>query len=210
MNKYFGLEKWKQLFHTISHPVDGFYWIRHKEKGSVPLALLCVIIFSACFTSNRLLSGFVVNNIDYRTVDSLFELMAILLFYLLLCVSNWSVTCLMNGEGRLKDIAIAIGYGTMPISILTVAATIFSQFVTAEEKAFYGIILFSGIIYGLVMMIIGIMQVHNYSLGKTLGTLFLTFVAMLVILFLILLLTNLLGRVYNFFYSIYTELIFRT
>ena len=67
-----------------------------------------------------------------------------------------------------------------------------------------------GIAYGVIMILIGIMQVHNYTLGKTLITLFLTFVALLIIVFLILLLTNLLGMVYNFFRSIYTEIIFRT
>lgn len=210
MSKYFGREKWKYMFYTLSHPMDGYYWIRHKEKGSVPIAILMVILFACSFTINRLLAGFVVNYIDPRTVDSLFELTSVLIFYLLMCVSNWSVTCLMNGEGRLKDIAIAIGYGTVPISLILLVATLVSQFIADDEQAFYYILLFAGIAYGLVMMIIGIMQVHNYTLGKTIVTLLITFVAMLIILFLVLLLTNLLGMVYNFFYSIYTELIFRT
>ena len=55
----------------------------------------------------------------------------------------------------------------------------------------------------------GIMQVHNYTLGKTLITLFLTFVAVLIIIFLALLLFNLVSQVITFFKSIYLELIFR-
>lgn len=210
MSKYFSKEKWQYMFYTISHPMDGYYWIRHKDRGSVPLAILMVIIFSICFTANRLLASFVVNDLDPRGVDSLFELMGVLAFYLLICVSNWSITCLMNGEGRLKDIAIAIGYGTVPISVVLVAATIVSQFIADDEQAFYTLLIVVGIAYGLIMMLMGIMQVHNYTLGKTLITLFLTFVAMLIIVFLLLLLSNLLGMVYNFFYSIYTEIIFRT
>ena len=61
----------------------------------------------------------------------------------------------------------------------------------------------------MIMMIIGIMQVHNFTVGKTLGTLILTFLAMLIIVFLMLLLSNLLGKVYNFIRSVYTEIIFR-
>ena len=209
MSKYFGLEKWKYMFHTISHPMDGYYWIRHRDKGSVPIAILMVVIFSICFSANRLLASFVVNDLDPRGVDSLYELIGVLAFYLLLCVSNWSITCLMNGEGRLKDIAIAVGYGTVPISIVLVLATALSQFIADDEQAFYTILLVIGIAYGLIMMIIGIMQIHNYTLGKTIATLFLTFVALLVIIFLLFLLANLLGKVYNFFHSIYIELIFR-
>ena len=210
MRKYFSKEKWQYMLYTISHPMDGYYWIRHAERGSVTLAILLVVIFSCCFTANRLLASFVVNDLDPRTVDSLYELLGVLAFYLLLCVSNWSITCLMNGEGRMKDIAVAIGYGTVPISFVLVLATIVSQFIADDEQAFYTLLLVVGIAYGVIMILVGIMQVHNYTLGKTLLTLFLTVLAMLIIIFLLLLLSNLLGMVVNFFRSVYTELIFRT
>lgn len=210
MKEAFGISKWKYLLYTISHPMDGFYWIRHKDKGSVGVAILLVIIFSICFSANRLLASFVVNDIDPRSVDSLYELISILIFYALICVSNWSVTCLMNGEGRMKDIAIAIGYGTVPISACLVLATILSQFIADDEQSFYFLLIGVGIAYGIIMMLIGIMQVHNYTLGKTLITLLLTFAALLIIVFLILLLFNMLGMVFNFFKSVYTEIIFRT
>lgn len=209
MGKYFSKQKWSYMFYTISHPMDGYYWIRHREYGSVPLAILMVILFSFSFTANRLLASFVVNDLDPRGVDMLYELMGVLAFYLLICVSNWSVTCLMNGEGRLKDIAVAIGYGTVPMTAVMVASTIISQLIADDEQAFYGIIIGVGIAYGVIMMLIGIMQVHNYTLGKTLLTLLITIIAALIIVFLLLLLSNLLGLVYNFFHSMYTELIFR-
>ena len=209
MGKYFSKEKWSYMFYTITHPMDGYYWIRHRDYGSVPLAILMVILFSFSFTANRLMASFVVNDLDPRGVDMLYELMGVLAFYLLLCVSNWSITCLMNGEGRLKDIAIAIGYGTVPMTLVMVLSTIISQVIADDEQAFYGILIGVGIAYGVIMMLVGIMQVHNYTLGKTLLTLLLTFVAALIIVFLLLLLSNLLGMVYNFFHSIYTELIFR-
>lgn len=210
MGKYFSKEKWKYMFYTITHPMDGYYWIRHQERGSVPIAILMVILFSVSFSSNRLLASFVVNDIDPRGVDSFYEMLGILAAYLLLCVSNWSITCLMNGEGRMKDIAIAVGYGTVPITLMMFLGTLMSQFVADDEQAFYGMIIGAGIAYGLIMMLVGVMQVHNYTLGKTLVTLFLTLVAMFIIIFLLLLLSNLLGMVVNFFRSIYTEIIFRT
>ena len=109
----------------------------------------------------------------------------------------------------MKDITIAVGYGTIPISVCLFLGTVVSQFVADEEQAFYGILIGVGIAYGLIMILIGIMQVHNYTLGKTLITIFLTFVAMLIIIFVVLLLSNMISLVYNFFRSIYTEIIFR-
>lgn len=210
MGKYFSKEKWKYMFYTITHPMEGYYWIRHQDRGSVPIAILMVVLFSVSFSVNRLMASFVVNDVDPRVVDSLFELMGVLAAYLLLCVSNWSITCLMNGEGRMKDIAIAVGYGTVPITIMMFLGTLVSQVVADDEQAFYVMILGVGIAYGLIMILVGIMQVHNYTLGKTLVTLFLTLVALFIIIFLLLLLSNLLGMVVNFVRSVYTEIIFRT
>ena len=209
MDKHFSIQKLKYVFYTVSHPVDGYYWIRHADKGSVPIAIILVILFSFSFSFNRLSASFVVNEIDPRTVDSLSELGGVLLLYALLCISNWSVTCLMQGEGRLKDIAIAIGYSMVPLIISFNLATAVSLFIADGEEAFYYLILSVGIAYALIMMLLGVMQVHNYSLAKTLVTLFLTLLAAFIILFISLLIVDLINKVYNYFHSIYIEIIFR-
>lgn len=209
MKKLFGKEKWAHLFYTVMHPSDGYYWIRHREKGSVGIAVLLVLFFGLCFSLNRLLASFVVSDVNVRTVNLLPELGGVVLMYLLLCVGNWSITCLMDGEGRFKDICIAVGYAMLPMIVTYILATIVSQFLAEGEQAFYTIIMGIGVAYTLIMALTGIMQVHNYTLGKTLLTLFLTLVAVFIIIFLVLLIANFVGQVVAFFQSIYTELIFR-
>ena len=202
-------EKWKYLFYTVFHPNEGFYWIRHQDRGSVGIAVLLVILYAACFSMNRIYASFVVNDIEPRTVNSVAELFGVGILYLVLCVGNWSVTCLMDGEGRFKDIVIAIGYSLLPAIVTTVLATVISQVVAENEEAFYSILMGVGMAYTVIMMLIGIMQIHNYTLGKTLVTLFLTILAVLIILFLALLVINFITQVYSFLRSIYIELIFR-
>ena len=137
------------------------------------------------------------------------ELAGVILLYLILCVGNWSVTCLMDGEGRFKDILIAAGYALFPMMAATAAATAVSHLVAENEEAFYTLLIGLGTAYTVIMLVIGIMQVHNYTFGKTLITLFLTVVAMLIIIFLGLLVINFITQVYSFFRGIYMELIFR-
>lgn len=209
MKKYFAKDKWKYLLYTMSHPMDGFYWIRHRDRGSVPIAILMVILFSLSYSFNRISANFVVNDIEPTMVDSLEELSGVLVLYVLLCVANWSITCLMNGEGRMKDIAIAIGYGCAPLIPTFLLATGLSHLIALDEASFYSIVLIVGVAYAVCLILIGIMQVHNYTLGRTLLTLLLTFVAILIIIFVGLLLADLIGQVVNFVSSIYTELIFR-
>ncbi|MCR5149205.1 MAG: YIP1 family protein [Eubacterium sp.] len=203
-------EKWKYALYTVSHPADGFYEIRHRERGSVLVAIILTMLFSFSFSINRISACFIVNDVDPRSVDSFDELCSVLILFILLAVGNWSITCLMDGKGRLKDILIAIGYSTVPATVCILIGTFISQFITLDEAAFYYMVIGVGIAYTLFMMLIGIMTVHNFTLGKTLITLLLTLVAVLLIIFVLLLLVNLINQVYSFLHSIYQELIFRS
>lgn len=207
--KSFSKEKISYIFYTLTHPMDGYYEIRHRERGSVPLAVLSVVLFSFAYSLNRMTASFIVNDVNPRSVDSLNDLSGVLLLYLLFCVGNWSITCLMNGEGRLKDIAITLGYALTPMTICYVIATIVSQALAQNEEGFYSIIIIIGTIWTVMLALSGIMIIHNYSLAKTLLTIILTVIAMLIIVFIVMMLTDFINQVYSFCYSIYTELLFR-
>lgn len=202
-------EKLKYAFYTIGHPADGFYEIRHRARGSVPLAVLFVFLFGVCFSANRQYAGFVVNYVNPMSVNSLAEVLSVLVLFFLFCVGNWSITCLMNGEGRLKDIVTVTGYAMLPMILTFVPAIILSRFVVADEEAFYYILMGFGIVWFAILVLTGIMTVHNYTVGKTLLTMIFTFVAMLIIIFLAALLFSLVSQVFAFFASIYNELMLR-
>lgn len=202
-------EKWKYVFYCISHPADGFYEVRHRGRGSVAIAWAIVLLFAISYTINRLCASFIVSDVNPLDVDTLLEIEGVLLLFLLLCISNWSVTCLLSGEGRLIDIMTVVGYSFMPCVLVYVPATIFSHFVAQNEEAFYTLLMGIAMAFSLILMLIGIMIVHNYTLGKTLLTILLTFFAMLVIIFVVMMLYTLIGQVITFFKSIYLELYFR-
>ena len=130
-------EKVKYAFYTITHPSNGFYEIRHRQKGSVPLAILFVFLFAVCFSANRQYAGFVVNFVNPMEVNSLTEMITVFVLFILFCVGNWSVTCLMNGEGRFKDIVTMTGYSMLPMILTQIPAIIISNFVVQDEEAYY-------------------------------------------------------------------------
>ncbi|GHV38491.1 hypothetical protein FACS189490_00520 [Clostridia bacterium] len=206
----FSKEKLSYMFRILSHPADSFYEIRHREYGSVPLALLVVVLFAVCYTCNRIFASFVVNDVDPITIDGITELSAILLLVLLFSIGNWAVTCLMGGEGRFKDILTVVGYALLPLMAAYIPATFLSLFIAAGEEVFYTFIIGFGIAWTAVLVLMGIMTVHNYTLVKTLITLFLTFLAMFIVIFFALLLADMINQLIGFFAGIYTELIFRT
>ena len=197
-------EKVKYAFYTITHPSNGFYEIRHRQKGSVPLAILFVFLFAVCFSANRQYAGFVVNFVNPMEVNSLTEMITVFVLFILFCVGNWSVTCLMNGEGRFKDIVTMTGYSMLPMILTQIPAIIISNFVVQDEEAYYYLILYFGIAWFVLLVITGVMTIHNYTFGKTLITLICTFVAMFIIIFI-----ALLTQVIAFVQSVYNEIVLR-
>lgn len=202
-------EKVNHLFYTLTHPLDGFYEIRHRDKGSVPLALVILLIVSIAFCIDKRYASFTVNLTDVRNVKSLLYIGSMILLFFLFCIGNWAVTCLTNGEGRMKDIIIATGYGLLPIPLLFIPGTIISHFLAGDEKVFYTLFITIGIVWALIMVICGNMTVHNYTVTQEILTLILTIAAMIIMLFIMLLFYSIFGQLVEFIKSLYTEIIYR-
>ena len=202
-------EKTRFAFYTLSHPIDGFYDIRHFGKGSLALAMLFLFLGSVSYSLNRQYANFIVNDANPLTLNSLIDLLSIFSIFFLFCIGNWSITTLMEGEGRFSDIVVSTAYAIMPVILIFLPATLFSHFIAADEEAFYYMMIGLAVGWMLLLLFLGNMTVHNYSFSKALATIVLTIIAMLIILFLLMLLFSLMQQIYSFFSSLYTEIIFR-
>lgn len=197
-------------FYVLSHPLDGFYEIRHRGKGSVVIALVILFLYSVSYTVNKQFAGFYVNGYNPNEINSILDLQSVFILFFLFSIANWSITCLMEGEGRLKDIVTVVGYSMLPMVLTLVPATLLSRFIADKEAAFYYLIVNGAMIYFVILVVVGIMTIHNFTLGRTCITIVLTLLAMLVIIFLCLLIYSLIDQMKMFIFSIYTELLFRT
>lgn len=202
-------EKIQFLFYMLTHPVDAFYEVRHREKGSVPLALLVVFLAGVAFCLDKRYSSFVVNTADTREVKSVMYISAMFLLFFLFCIGNWAVTCLTDGEGRMKDIVTATGYALLPLPLFYLPATLISQVIAGDEAVFYSLLIGIAIVWALILIVMGNMIIHNYTVVKELKTLVLTIVAMIIILFILLLFYSIFRQIVEFVKSLYTELIYR-
>lgn len=202
-------EKINHLFYTLTHPLDGYYEIRHRDKGSIVLAMVILLLTSIVFCIDKRYTSFTVNDADVRNVKSLLYIGSMILLFFLFCIGNWSVTCLTNGEGRMKDIIIATGYGLLPIPLLFIPGTIISHFLATDEKVFYTLFITIGVAWAAFMVVCGNMTMHNYTVTQEIVTLILTVVAMIIMLFIMLLFYSIFSQIVGFIKSIYTEIIYR-
>lgn len=119
------------------------------------------------------------------------------------------MTTLMEGKGRYKEILMVTGYSLFPLIILGFPGVILSNFLTLEEMAFYNLLMY--VAYGLTgwMLFMGILNIHEYGLGKTIVAFLATLIAMCVMMFLGLLFFDLIQQFIAFISAIYEELSLR-
>ncbi|RAP76158.1 Yip1 family protein [Paenibacillus montanisoli] len=196
--------------HLILHPFDGFWDMKYESKGKVKVSLAILALLVLTLILQKQYAGFLVNFVDPRTLNSLDDLQFTVLPFFLFCIANWSITTLMEGEGKFKEIVMATGYALLPMVLINLPMTFVSRYMTQEETSFYWLINSVASIWFILLLFIGIMTVHQYTPAKAVLTLVLTVIAMGFVVFLGTLAFSLGLQIYYFVYDVYREIIFRT
>ena len=196
-------------FHVIVHPFDGFWDLKKEKRGNMWSASVILLLLIVVFVIKAQVSGFIVNYSDLSRASIVQQVAVVLLPFFLWCVSNWCITTLMDGEGSFRDIAITTAYALMPLVLINIPMIILSNFITKEEIAFYALLNSISIGWAALLLFVGIMTVHQFSVSKTLATIAIAVVGMVVILFLGLLFVSILQQVLAFLTVLYKEIAMR-
>lgn len=199
----------KYSLHIIFHPFDGFWDMKYEKKGSIKAAVTLVLLLITARIFKRQATGFIFNDNDIKSLNIMYEFRFVILSMLLWCIANWCLTTLMDGEGSFKDIFMATSYAFTPMVVIYFPLTLASNFLLMEEKEFFTFFEGLALVWFCWLLWIGIMTVHHYSVKKTVITIFLTLVAMGVIIFLGLITLQLFERVSEFVLTACKEILYR-
>lgn len=195
--------------HLIVHPFDGYWDLKYENRGRLGVAFSVLALVVLTMIVQRQYAGFLVNFNDLRRLNSIDELLFFVLPFFLWCISNWSVTTLMGGEGKFKEILMASAYALIPMVLIYPPMTLASRFMVQEETVFYYLLNTVALIWFVLLLFVGTMTVHQYSPSKTVLTMFLSVIVMLVIVFLGTLVFSMMQQIYSFIVNVYREIIFR-
>jgi len=197
-------------WHNMFHPFNGFWELKYENKGKMWFSLLILLLLSVLYVLKRQFTGFIFNPDAGSTDVSLFaEMLYIALPFFLWCVANWSLTTLMDGEGKFKEIVVATAYALVPLVLVQIPLILLSNVITVQEAEFYNLLESIAYIWVAFLLFVGMLTVHQYSVSKTIATMLLTLVVIAIILFLALLFFSLAQQMLNFGTTIYNELLFR-
>ncbi|MFC6333354.1 Yip1 family protein [Paenibacillus septentrionalis] len=195
---------------VIVKPFESFWDMKYENRGKLKVAFTLIVLTILAVILQKKYAGFLVNYNDPRTLNSLVDIATILFPFFLWCVANWSITTLMGGEGKFKEIVLATAYSLTPFIIVYLPMTFISRYMANEEVAFYYLLLSIASLWFVWLLFVGIMTVHQYTVLKTVTTIVLTIIVMGIIVFLGALVFSMLQQMYDFIYNVYREILFRT
>lgn len=183
-----------------------------KEKGRTGSPILCGILIVAYYIVSVLgetASGFLFSDYDAATFNSLLVLARTVGLVLLWVVVNWLVASLFEGKGRFMDILTVTAYSLLPLIVTQLAALPLSHGMLLEEATFLRLLQTVGLLYTLLLLAIGTMIMHDFSLWKFVWTSLLTLLGIGIIVFVLFMVGILLQQGYGFVLTLFSEAVYR-
>jgi len=115
----------------------------------------------------------------------------------------------MEGEGTFRDIVIATSYSLVPLILINFPLSIISNYITLEEGPLLYTFQAIAILWTAFLLYVGTMVTHQYEPGKTFGTMVLSVIGIMIIIFIGMLFINLILEISGFVDTIYKEIIYR-
>ncbi len=191
---------------TMIHPSNNFTDIKEKQLGSIPLCLLLILLYYVVTVLKTIAGGFLFSNYDPTSFNSILVLVRSVGLVVLWIVANWLVCTLLGGKGKLKEIVIITCYSLLPLVLEGVIYIILSNVLLPVEAGFLSILTTLATIYFGIMLVIGMLKIHDFSMGKFLWTTVLTVLGMAIIIFLLIMLIILVQQFGAFVITLITEI----
>jgi len=195
------------MFSVLTHPSNAFTDIKEKKQGSVLLCAISVLVFYIVTILQTLKGGFLFTVYDEASFNSLWLFVKTVGLVGLWILANWMVCTLLQGKGRFKEIAIVTCYSLLPLIIEKVIRLILTNVLLPTEASFLNILDTIAILYFLILIIIGLIKIHDFSMGRLIGTSILSLAGVAAIVFLVITIVILVQQFGGFIVTVVTEIL---
>ncbi|MFW5981849.1 MAG: YIP1 family protein [Halanaerobiaceae bacterium] len=199
----------KYSLYTMIHPFDGFWDLKHEGKGTVGAASVIVFLIIILNIITYQYAGFLFNHNEPSDLNIYMQFASVLVPFLIWSAVNWSITTLMNGKGKFKDIYMTTAYGLLPYLLIGIFLLFFTNVLTLDESAIFLVLQSLALIWSGFLIFFGCQTIHDYDLIKNIMASFLSIIGIGVVVFISLLFFSVLSQLNSFIYSVYTEIVFR-
>ena len=200
-------EQVRLMFRTLIHPVYAFDDIKEKKQGSITICVVLTVLFYVTAVIQVLCGGFMFTQYDPETFNSLWVLVRSAGLVVLWIISNWMICTLCQGKGTMREICVVTCYSLTPIIIERFARLIFTNVLLPSEAMFLTGFDMIALGYTALLLIIGLIRIHDFSMSRLVGTSVLSILWLAVLVFLMILVGMLVQQIGGFAITVFLEMI---
>ncbi|HPD42074.1 MAG TPA: hypothetical protein PLD43_11000, partial [Anaerolineae bacterium] len=195
------------MFRFIKQPADSFYYIKKDLRGSLGFAIAIYVWVIVSRLLGLYLTSFVFS--PYATPSEIHAEIEILLPVLLIGLwnaANYLVATIQDGEGRVRDVVIGTAYSLFPLALFVLPIALLSNVLSLNEIFVYNFSTSLVWAWTGLMLVIMVMEIHNYSFKETLKSILVTLFTMAMFVLTAYIFYVLFTQLYDFVVSIIQEI----
>lgn len=198
--------KFKQVMRKPNHI---FYRLKTRNNVSLKGATIILIIGAALLVAAEYSYSYLFYDGYKETFNLVETLMEYGILFGLYIVSNFLITSILDGEGKLKHIYIGTIYALAPYILFALPVALITNVLTLNDVFILQVLNGLMIIGVLILLIIVHIEIHNYRFMESVKILILTAATMLIIFIVTTTLLSLFSQLIIFFLSLLKEVLGR-
>ena len=193
----------------LRHPIDGYYYLRRSEHGSVLTASALYILFFAVYVLDVLGRGYLFRVLNINKTNPASIVVMFWIPLILWILGNYMIGTINEGEGSFKQIYVSSAYAFAPYIILTPFNILLSYCLTLNEGFIVNLGSMFIIAWSACLLILSVKEIQRYTFGETVRNILLVFFFMIMVIVAISIVYLLFGQLIGFLEEIIKEGVYR-
>ncbi len=186
---------------------DAVYEVKYHNAASIWTAGVLFLWFIILQILSVVITGYLFNSSTVYNTNGWNVVLTTTGVLLLLILCNYFVSTVTDGEGKLKYCFISFIYALTPYLIMALPLAILSNALTFNESFVYTFLQIVMYGWSAICVFRAIMELHDYSIGKTIKNIILTVFAFAMVLLFFVVLRMLFAQIFGYFGAIFAEVI---
>ena len=206
--RFFGntMKRLKEVAAVFRHPVNTFYDVAHYDTVPLMPAALLIGISAVLLLASDYTMGFLFNPVN---TDYLYSPRRVILVYIgaffLFVISNFLAASITDGHGSFTQVLRASALALAPIAFFTIPLILLSNVLTLQEVFIFSFTRYCIFCWSGLLVIIMVMQIHEFDFGPALLNIVLSLFIMAVIFVVAVVIFILAKAALDFFISLAQE-----
>lgn len=152
----------------LNNPADGYYYLKKGSYGSAVSATVLLFAEFLIFALDMTARGYLFAQLDITKLPPYTLLFMFFVPFALWVFGTYMVGAINDGEGTFRQIYCAAVYSLTPYLVITPFVIAASYILTEDEAFLVNFPAFIAVAWSVVLLIMSVLEIHNYTLKRTL------------------------------------------